>query len=59
MISATPGRYSVERLTYFDATGPVMVPEMSALIKYPTAEPDITGFIKPFPLNVSKKYFLI
>ena len=49
---------SNDRMEAMDFTPPMDVGDHSIMLKYPTFEPDIAGFVKPFAFDVSFDYEL-
>ena len=48
---------SSDRMEAMDFTPAINVADHTMMVKYPTLEPDIAGFVKPFTINVREPGF--
>ena len=48
---------SAVRVKHFNHTYPFAMEGMGVMLKNPQAEPDVAGFVKPFPDLVSRNHF--
>ena len=54
-----PGRFTLDRMANFYYSDPIQTVPVNVLIKYPTVEPDISGFTKPFSYEVEQMIYLL